>query len=226
MLPVQADSVASKSFRTLVHNFDDRLTCHLPFYDYFPCAILHSMNFQQTHFVGVLVPTDIEAILEDCRRHMHQRYGCRSGHGTPVHVTLVPPFLLPGSLSTRSLVQAIQSAIHRQELPPPFTATVSGFDAFGDRTIFAEVEPDERWSQLRDSVLVQVLALVPGCIRRDRRPFRPHLTVANRDIPAGASTEALEVLSGMGLHDSFPVDNITIFERRGRQWIDVVTLEL
>lgn len=47
---------------------------------------------QQTHFLGVLVPEDITLTLEDCRRYMNEAYGCRSGYGTPIHVTLVPPF--------------------------------------------------------------------------------------------------------------------------------------
>ncbi len=48
-------------------------------------------NFaQQTHFIGVLLPEDIAFTLEDCRRYMNQAYGCKSGHKTPIHITLVP----------------------------------------------------------------------------------------------------------------------------------------
>ena len=50
---------------------------------------------QQTHFIGVLTPEDITLTLEDCRRYMNEAYGCRSGHLTPIHVTLIPPFRLP-----------------------------------------------------------------------------------------------------------------------------------
>ena len=45
---------------------------------------------QQTHFLGVLIPEDITLTLEDCRRYMNEAYGCKSGYGTPIHVTLVP----------------------------------------------------------------------------------------------------------------------------------------
>ena len=58
------------------------------------------------------------------------------------------------------------------------------------------------------------------------RPFQPHATVANRDIPEGASADALEALNEMNLVEDFPVDGITIFERRGDRWISAVTLEL
>lgn len=51
----------------------------------------NNKNFQQqTHFLGVLIPEDLTLTLEDCRRYMNEAYGCKSGYGTPIHVTLVP----------------------------------------------------------------------------------------------------------------------------------------
>ena len=99
-----------------------------------------SNNFpQQTHFIGVLASEDITATLEDCRRYMNEAYGCRSGHSTPIHVTLVPPFRLPQEYSTEDLALAIEKEVLPKGLG--FTANVNNFDAFGDRTIFAKVEP-------------------------------------------------------------------------------------
>ena len=69
-------------------------------------------NFtQQTHFIGVLLPEDITLTLEDCRRYMREAYGCKSGHGTPIHVTLVPPFKLQEEYSTADLVRAIEKNV-------------------------------------------------------------------------------------------------------------------
>ena len=39
-------------------------------------------------------------------------------------------------------------------------------------------------------------------------------------------TEALRVMNELKLVEDFPVDNITIFERRGSRWEGAVTLEL
>ena len=69
-------------------------------------------NFtQQTHFIGVLLPEDITLTLEDCRRYMREAYGCKSGHGTPIHVTLVPPFRLQDQYSTEDLARAIEKEV-------------------------------------------------------------------------------------------------------------------
>ena len=49
------------------------------------------MMDDKTHFIGVLPPSGIERVVSSDRKWT-ERYGCRSGHSTPVHVTLVPPF--------------------------------------------------------------------------------------------------------------------------------------
>ncbi len=178
----------------------------------------------QTHFVGVLLPDDLTLTLEDCRRYMNRTYGCRSGHGTPIHVTLVPPFRLPEEYSTDDLVRAIEKNVLARNLG--FSAHVDNFDAFGDRTVFAKVSANEKWTALRDETVKAILNTCPGCTKKDLRPFQPHATVANRDIPVGASATALEALNEMNLVEDFPVNSITIFERRGDKWISAVTLEL
>lgn len=173
----------------------------------------------QTHFLGVLIPEDLTLTLEDCRRYMNEAYGCRSGYATPIHVTLVPPFHLPEEYTTADLVQAIEKDVLTQAAKLKFDAHIDNFDAFGDRTIFAKVIRDEKWTTLRDKVLAAVLKAAPGCTKKDQRTFQPHLTVANRDIPAGVSTAALEVMNELNLVEDFPVDNITIFERKGGKWV-------
>lgn len=179
---------------------------------------------QQTHFVGVLLPDDLTGTLEDCRRYMNEAYGCRSGHGTPIHVTLVPPFRLQEQYSTQDLADAIERGASGAGLG--FEGKIQNFDAFGDRTIFAKVAADERWTKLRDATLKAILNACPACTKKDGRPFTPHATVANRDIPAGVVTTALAAMNEMNLFEEFPVDNITIFERKGKRWVAAATLAL
>jgi len=78
---------------------------------------------------------------------------------------------------------------------------------------------DDKWTALRDKVVASVLKAAPGCTKKDQRPYQPHLTVANRDIPAGVSKDALEVMNELNLVEDFPVDNITIFERKNGKWV-------
>ena len=204
-------------------------------------------NFtQQTHFIGALLPDalapkeqtsitsshasgakathDLTLTLQDCRRYMNEAYGCRSGHLTPIHVTLIPPFRLLEEYSTEDLAKAIEQEVMTAGLS--FTAKINNFDAFGDRTLFAKVEKDEKWTALRDAVYSAITKTAPGCTKKDQRPFTPHLTVSNRDIPAGVTKDAIEVMNELNLIETFPVNNITIFERKGSRWEVAVSLEI
>ena len=179
---------------------------------------------QQTHFIGVLLPEDITLTLEDCRRYMNKTYGCKSGHGTPIHVTLVPPFRLQKEYSTADLISAIEKEVLPKGLG--FTAHIDNFDAFGDRTLFANVVAGDAWTKLRDKTIQAILNTCPGCTKKDKKTFQPHATVANRDIPVGLMTKALQVMNELNLAEDFPVDNITIFERKGNRWEAKGTLEI
>ena len=182
-------------------------------------------NFpQQTHFIGVLLPEDITLTLEDCRRYMREAYGCKSGHATPIHVTLVPPFRLPDEYSTEDLARALESEVLPKGLG--FTGHIDNFDAFGDRTLFAKVVTDAKWVALRDAVYGAVVKTAPGCTKKDGRTFAPHISCSNRDIPAGVMTDALQVMNELNLVEDFPVDNVTIFERQGGKWVSAVEINL
>ena len=73
---------------------------------------------------------------------MNEAYGCRSWHGTPIHVTLVPPFCFSEEYTTADLVLAIEKDVLPEADKLKFTAHIENFDAFGDRTIFAKVIKD------------------------------------------------------------------------------------
>lgn len=214
---------------------------------------------EQTHFIGVLVPQQLTNTLLDCRNWMNVKYGCQSGFGTPIHVTLVPPFHLAESYTTNDVLQSLQNAVEeliisndektadiqqeitlypektintKQVIMPyarqpsaihslqivPFTAHVRGFDAFDDRTIFAKVLPDEHWQKLRDTVIGSLLKSCPGTTKKDKRPFTPHLTIANRDIPPGASVGALAHFEELNLTSEFSIKEIAVFTRNEGIW--------
>jgi len=155
---------------------------------------------------------------------MREAYGCKSGHATPIHVTLVPPFRLSEEYSTEDIARTIEKEVLPKGLG--FTGHIDNFDAFGDRTLFAKVLMNDKWVALRDAVYGAIAKAAPGCTKKDGRPFAPHLTVANRDVPNGVMTDALQVMNELKLVEEFPVDNITIFERQNGKWVSAVVMNL
>lgn len=157
---------------------------------------------------------------------MRDHFGCKSGHGTPIHVTLVPPFKLPEPHATNDLAHAIRADVWAEEGLLGFPAKIQNFDGFGERTIYAKVEANDKWTRLRDAVLSAVLKVAPESVKKPQRAFQPHLTVANRDIPSGAFAQALEALNARRFFASFPVDNVTLFEFVGWKWRSAISLRM
>ena len=87
--------------------------------------------------------------------------------------------------------------------------------ALGDRTLFANIIAGNAWTKLRNETVKAIVNACLGYIKKDKKPFQPHATVSNRDIPARVMTKALQIMNELNLTEDFPVDNITIFERKG-----------
>lgn len=179
----------------------------------------------QTHFLGVLLNDDLRADIEESRRYMAGAFGCKSGHKTPLHVTLIPPFRLSEEFSTADIERALQNGVLPCACDLRFTARIDGYGSFAERTVFARVECSPKWTALRDAVFSALTAECPRCTKKDARAFTPHITVANRDIPAGAVQKALIVLNEKGLQAEFQADNVAIFERKNGLWEIASVLE-
>ncbi|MBR7064410.1 MAG: 2'-5' RNA ligase family protein [Treponema sp.] len=182
-----------------------------------------SQFFSQTHFIGVIPSEEITFTLEDCRRYMRETYGCKSGHGTPIHVTLVPPFLLPKEFTIKMLVDNLAQNLSLKKLS--FTASVQNFASFAERTIFAKVEEQDEWKTLQN-IVYKSLPISKSFHIKKSTSFIPHLTVSNRDIPNGVVQNALSVLNELNFLKTFVVDNVTIFERNGKRWEEAATIPL
>ena len=176
----------------------------------------------KTHFIGVLPSPEIREHLERDREWVRRRYGCISGHSTPVHITLLPPF--HSTLSTQDLRDALLGIA---PLLPSFTAKVQGYGAFGNRTIFLAVEEDPRWTELSSS-LSKGLKAMGGGNRVEKGPLIPHFTVANRDIPTSAFPQILSHYLSSPYSATFLVKEVALFHREGRLWklddADIVSL--
>lgn len=127
----------------------------------------------QTHFFDVLIPEELEKILEECRSYMNSRYKCKSGYATPLHVTLVPLFAFTAFYTTDQLVETVRYALETLEgmNELPFMTALAGFDAFGDRTFFAKPVVSEKWKKLYDAVNRECFLSFSELIRKDPKPF-------------------------------------------------------
>ena len=170
---------------------------------------------RHTHFIGIELPSALAESVEDCRSWMEGSYGCRSGHGTPPHITLLPPFALPPGYGDGDVADCCAAAVRQaaEKGLLPLAVRVEGFGSFSERTLFAHVVDGEGWQQLYAEFVRVFQEGLPGALKKPGRRFYPHISIANRDIPAGAMEEALRHFAQLGLEDGFEADSVTVFTR-------------
>jgi 2'-5' RNA ligase len=169
-----------------------------------------------THFVGVLVPERLADIVEDCRSWMTEYFGCKSGYRTAPHITLVAPFALSVDPDA---IRSLKAALYGwAKTAKPFEASVTGFGAFAERTVYAHVDEHPSWLEWHAGVTLALKESLPRAIPPKQEKFTPHLTVANRDIPPGGVPLALVHFAELGMHEKFTVNNAALFVWRNGAW--------
>ncbi|MCR5732934.1 MAG: 2'-5' RNA ligase family protein, partial [Sphaerochaetaceae bacterium] len=78
---------------------------------------------EQTHFIGFPLPSELEEKITYLRRYVNTRYGCKSGHSTLPHITLIPPFKLSEEYTTNDILKRLENI--------KFTPFISSVDGFG-----------------------------------------------------------------------------------------------
>ncbi len=146
----------------------------------------NSLTKTQRFFIALVPPPAIQAEANAIRQEFANRFDSHKAFNSPPHVTLQPPFRWP--LSEVEQIQQVvrQFAAERSPIPIQFR----GFGAFPPRVIYIDVVPSTALQQLKaelSQTLAQQLSIYE---KAPHRPFRPHMTVAFRDLTCSAFRQA------------------------------------
>jgi 2'-5' RNA ligase len=126
---------------------------------------------------------------------------------------LLPPFHWPQS-DEQILKTAVDEAAHGRD---SFGIQVDGFGAFAPRVIYAHVKPSRPLDTLRSELLKSGMQL--GIVQSEQlKPFRPHITLAFRDLSPGMFAKAWAEVEARPLHFSFLSQHIALLRHTGAGW--------
>ncbi|HEX2532357.1 MAG TPA: 2'-5' RNA ligase family protein [Chitinophagaceae bacterium] len=168
----------------------------------------------QLYYLALVLPPDLNAPIQEYKLWMQDRFGCTVGLKSPAHITIIPPFKLQRPREAELLTDA--DALCRPLRPVEVRA--SGFASFGHRTLFAGVHPGKELAALKKSVEEGFVDLNKYGIRRENRPFHPHITIANRDLPRSAFDEAWQYLKGQTFSATWTAEGLSTLRHNGRHW--------
>lgn len=166
------------------------------------------------YFFAVVAPAAINEQVLEWKHYMRDHYGCTVALRSPAHITLIPPFWMNEELENELKANAAAFSKDQQ----PFEIRLHNFDAFKPRVIFVNVEENALLQDLKLSLEGFLLAQQKYPIKKESRPFHPHLTIANRDLRKKDFAPAFEHFSKIGYQKSFVAHELALLKHDGMQW--------
>ncbi|HET8690448.1 MAG TPA: 2'-5' RNA ligase family protein [Candidatus Saccharimonadales bacterium] len=163
--------------------------------------------YQDVYFIGIALPPELTQKLGRLKNRLWHNDAELLQPVLP-HVTLLHPPSLDGLMPSQLIPQVRQVASRYL----PLTIGLTEVGHFGDSVIFVEVQ-----SLKLEALQSQLVKLLPAEVRRlhYRRPYRPHVTIAQKPEPKALDQSLIEaeIRGSITLPQSFAVENISCFKR-------------
>lgn len=166
------------------------------------------------YFIAIVCPDAINEKVLQCKLWMQQQFGCKAALKSPAHITLVAPFYFDITREPE-LIIAIKNFEHNH-LPLP--VQLKDFAHFGKRVIFIQLNENKELGLLHLRINNYFNLLFPGAIKKESRPFHPHVTIANRDVKPSAFEKAWEYFSKRKFEESFTSNTISLLKLVDDKW--------
>ena len=126
---------------------------------------------------------------------------------------------MPFKLTAKKKVKLVNSLKKLYSEHEAFSITLNGFGAFPPRVIYVKVEHSDRLTLLQKELgeLMAKTMFIHNLNYRDK-PFKPHITIAFRDLHKQRFTEAWEYYGSQSFQVKFQVNRITLLKHNGKIW--------
>ncbi len=166
------------------------------------------------YYVALVLPQDINEQVLEWKEFFRDRYGCTVALKSPAHITLVPPHWMPVAAETELIHQIDLFA----QVQSSFPLSTRGFSSFKPRTIFVAVQHSEALQQLKQNLDGALTAHPTLNIKKEHRPFHPHITLATRDLQKHQYFEAWPLFKNKAFNMDWKVNGISLLRHNGRHW--------
>lgn len=165
------------------------------------------------YYLAVVCPPDIDQKIEAYKQWLLSHFGCKAALKSPAHITLVAPFWLEAGKEPLLLhqLQSLQTTV------PPVETELHNFSHFGKKVLFVHVKENGTLARLQGAV-EDHFAQQFREIKRDQRPFHPHVTLATRDLAAGAFQQAWQRFSKEEFTARFTATKVTLLKLSPGKW--------
>ena len=165
------------------------------------------------YFVALVPPEPFFSEVQQIKQDLSATYSTKASLRSPPHITLHMPFNFSESEESR-----IFSALEKVRFEK-FTIVQNGFGAFAPRVIYVQVESSPQLSDLHKLIMKcirQELKIVKDTYRNEG--FKPHMTVAFRDLRPAMFKEAWQVMKDARISSTWEARSFFLLKHNGQQW--------
>lgn len=173
------------------------------------------MSDKSLYFVAILPDQLFRDKVKSIKSRISKKYGTKAALRSPAHITLHMPFRWRPDKEEK-LFRALEDCATTQV---KFEVDLKDYGSFPPRVIYLNViETDE----LRDlwkmivGAFAKKLNLENGTYKN--RGFKPHLTVAFRDLRPAEFRNAWEEYRSVSIDHSFELNSIALLKHNGSTW--------
>ena len=174
------------------------------------------MDIPVTHamyFAAIICPPGLDQDIIQYKYWMRDHFGCVQALRSPAHITIIPPFWLHLEREEK-LKETLQAFTTDQN---ELIIQLDSFSAFGKRVLFIRVLENPELEAIKKQV-EQHFAGIFGEIRKDDRPFHPHITIAHRDLKPGDFEKAWSHFSQKEFKETFLLNTISLLKLTSGKW--------
>lgn len=174
------------------------------------------------YFIAHVLPSHLDEQILHMKKDLNQRFGCAVGLKSPAHITLVPPFWLAPDKEDRLIADVHQLANSLQ----PFSLSTVNFASFGKRTLFIAVNESNSLHQLKSLADDIFTGNEMYGLKKEHRPFHPHITLATRDIKPADFLAAWALYGHRQFEHGWKAEGVSLLRHNGKHWEVIETAGL
>lgn len=167
------------------------------------------------YFLALLPDRWQQADVTAIKESMRERFQTKAALKSPPHITLHMPFRWRPDREAvlHELFQDFSVGIS------PFQVEVDGYGAFPPRVIYLQVKESQQLTDLQKRLVreMRIGLHVLNANYKDR-PFRPHITVAFRDLRKAMFHEAWAAVREQDIRFSFSAAELTLLKNIEGKW--------
>ena len=166
------------------------------------------------YYLAIVCPDNLNNKIKGFKVWMQENFGCKVALKSPAHITIIPPFWFDFD-NEAIILQAIssfQSSIESIEIE------LTSFAHFRNRVLYISVKPNQYLERIKYETEDHFISLLGKVIKKETKPFIPHITIANRDMKPADFDKAWAHFINRKFEAIFETQQISLLKLGEEKW--------